>query len=393
MSDKDFDQNQTRIKSEKTEKSKWESVWNHIVRFGLGDASLRAGTVIASIALVLLVVWVMGRFYLTGEIGEQNSALTPDSLPTATAVAQLPEFVIPDPDESTIYVDRIVKMDTLLPEKPRYEILKYTVVEGDTIFGIAEKFNLNPSTILWGNLHTLGDDPHKIFPGIELNILPQDGVLHTWSAGEGLNGVSRYYGVTPEDIINWEGNNLTLEEVGEFAAPNIKPGTELFVPGGKRDFITWSAPRITRDNPAVAKNIGPGACGMVMDGAVGNGTFIWPAPQRFISGYDYSPETNHFGIDIGGYLGDPIYAADNGVVVYAGWNNHGYGEMVVIDHGGGWQTLYAHLSQINVGCGQSVFQGDVIGLMGSTGRSTGPHLHFEMRHDEYGRVDPKLLLQ
>jgi hypothetical protein len=228
---------------------------------------------------------------------------------------------------------------------------------------------------------------------LELNILPQNGVLHVWSAGEGLNGVSRYYGVTPEDVINWPGNNLVAAEVGDFAAPNIEPGTELFVPNGERDFITWSAPRITRSNPAVARNIGPGACGVIMDGAVGIGTFIWPAPQRFISGYDYSPATNHFAIDIGGHLGDSLYASDNGVVVYSGWNDYGYGYMVVIDHGGGWQTLYAHMSSIYFGCGASVFQGDVIGLMGSTGNSSGPHLHFEMRHDDYGRVDPKLFLQ
>jgi len=76
------------------------------------------------------------------------------------------------------------------------------------------------------------------------------------------------------------------------------------------------------------------------------------------------------------------------VVVYAGWNDYGYGEMVVIDHGSGWQTLYAHLSQVNVGCGEEVYQGNVIGLMGSTGRSTGPHLHFEMRSDDHGRVNP-----
>lgn len=381
--------------SQNTEKNNrnFRSIWENIVKIGLGEISLRVGTVIASIALILLVVWVMGRFFLQGNINESKVAEFKEIVPTATISIQLPVFEIPDPEVSTVSLDRITKMDTTLPEKPRYEIRKYTVVEGDTVFGIADKFNLNPSTILWGNLYILGDDPHRLFPGVEINILPKDGVLHRWSAGEGLNGVSRYYDVTPEDIINWPGNNLNPDEIGDYAAPNIEPGTDLFVPGGQRDFITWSAPRITRDNPAVARNIGPGACGVIMDGAVGIGTFIWPAPQRFISGYDYSPSTNHFGIDIGGHLGDALYASDNGVVVYSGWNDYGYGYMVVIDHGGGWQTLYAHMSEIYYGCGASVFQGDVIGLMGSTGNSSGPHLHFEMRHDEYGRVDPKLFLQ
>lgn len=370
-----------------------KSFWDNVVKIGLGEISLRVGTAIASIALILLVVWVMGRFYLNGEIPEIKAASVEEVTPTATIAVELPTFDLPDPEFATVSLERITDLNTTLPEKPRYEIFKYTVVEGDTIFGIAEKFNLNPSTLLWGNLYTLGDDPHRLITGVEINILPQDGVLHRWSAGEGLNGVARYYGVEPEVIINWPGNNLDPDTIGDYAAPNIEPGTDLFVPGGERDFITWSAPRITRDNPAVAKNIGPGACGVIMDGAVGNGTFIWPAPQRFISGYDYSPATNHYGIDIGGYLGDPLYASDNGVVVYSGWNDYGYGYMVVIDHGGGWQTLYAHMSEIYYGCGASVFQGDVIGLMGSTGNSTGPHLHFEMRHDTYGRVDPKLFLQ
>jgi len=76
------------------------------------------------------------------------------------------------------------------------------------------------------------------------------------------------------------------------------------------------------------------------------------------------------------------------VIVYAGWSDYGYGNMVFIDHGNGWQTLYAHLSVLNVSCGQGVGQGATIGAMGSTGNSSGPHLHFEMRSDKYGRVNP-----
>jgi murein DD-endopeptidase MepM/ murein hydrolase activator NlpD len=125
-----------------------------------------------------------------------------------------------------------------------------------------------------------------------------------------------------------------------------------------------------------------------MDGAVGTGAFIWPSNSHYVGGYEYSPSTNHFGIDISGSLGDAVYASDNGVVVYAGWNNWGYGNVVVIDHGAGWQTLYAHLSAFGVGCGQSVYQGSVIGAYGSTGNSSGPHLHFEMLNESYGKVNP-----
>jgi murein DD-endopeptidase MepM/ murein hydrolase activator NlpD len=209
-----------------------------------------------------------------------------------------------------------------------------------------------------------------------------------WSAGEGLNGVASFYGVTPEDILNWPGNNLDLDEIGDYANPRIPSDTMLVIPGGHGTYTDWRTPRISREEPATAKHLGPGACTASYDGISGSLVFAWPTTERFLSGFDYSPETNHFGIDIAGQTGNPIYAADHGVVVYAGWNDYGYGNMIVIDHGSGWQTLYAHLDSVNVSCGEEVIQGETIGTMGSTGKSTGPHLHFEMRSDEYGRVNP-----
>jgi len=372
----------------------WRERWDRIVRLGLGELSIRVGTAIASVGLVLLVVWIMGRFYLQGEISAASPIVNTEVAITATAIVALPPYEVPNPSTSTDALTRYTDLNTLLADKPRYEITKYVVQEGDFIFGIAEKFGLQPQTILWGNLYTLGDDPHNLQPGQELNILPEDGVLHRWATGEGLNGVSEYYGVPPESIVNWPGNNLTPESLGDYSNPNIPNGTDLFVPGGSRGFVTWSAPRISRSNPAVAKQLGPGSCGVIVDGAVGIGTFVWPTTARYISGYDYSPATNHLAIDIGGSSGNAIYASDNGVVVYSGWNNYGYGNMVVIDHGGGWQTLYAHLlSDLLPGCGSSVYQGDMIAYMGSTGNSSGPHLHFEMMSETYGKVDPKLFLQ
>lgn len=169
--------------------------------------------------------------------------------------------------------------------------------------------------------------------------------------------------------------------------PNIKPGTWLIIPGGHREFVSWSAPAISRENPQAASILGPGACSAVAQGIVGTGSFIWPSANHYLSGFDYSPNANHPAIDIAGQLGDAVWAADNGVVVYAGWNNWGYGNVIVINHGNGWQTLYAHLSALNVGCGQSVFQGTPIGAIGSTGNSTGPHLHFEMMY-KGGKVNP-----
>jgi hypothetical protein len=202
----------------------------------------------------------------------------------------------------------------------------------------------------------LGDNPHNLRPGQELNIMPVDGTYHRWSEGDGLNGVSKFFGVTAEEIIDYPGNNLDPNTIGDWAHPNIEAGTWLIIPGGQREFVSWSAPEIPRDNPGVARVLGPGACGAITDGAIGVGVFIWPANAHFLSGFDFSPGANHFGIDIDGETGDPVYAADNGVVVYAGWNNWGYGNVVVINHGNGWQTLYAHLDTFYVSCGQSVYR-------------------------------------
>jgi len=368
--------------------------WGHLRRLGLGDTTLRFSTFLTTILLVLLVVWVMDTFYLNTPQSARDAAnvANAETLPDPTATVPSPMFYAGGADSSGIARDSA--LHTVLPvRQARFEVINYTVEAGDSIFSIAEKFNLKPETILWGNRYTLGDDPHFILPGQTLNILPVDGVYHQWSAGEGLNGVAEFYNVTPEDIIQWPGNELDPNQLGDYANPNIPADKMLVIPGGYGTFPDWRTPRISRDEPATAKHLGPGACTGRFDGISGTLTFVWPSTERYLSGFDYTPETNHFGIDIAGRLGNPIFAADSGVVVYAGWNDYGYGEMIVIDHGFGWQTLYAHLSQINVGCGQEVYQSDTIGLMGSTGKSTGPHLHFEMRSDDYGRVNPWDFLQ
>ncbi|MCJ7734339.1 MAG: M23 family metallopeptidase, partial [Anaerolineales bacterium] len=160
--------------------------------------------------------------------------------------------------------------------------------------------------------------------------------------------------------------------------PSFEIGQMLIIPGGERELVDYGPPAITRDNPAIAATYGPGHCGTIYTGNVGVGVFIWPTTERWVVGYDYNPGTNHPAIDIAGSIENPVWASDNGVVVYAGWSNYGYGNLIVVDHGTGWQTLYAHLNSTSVGCGQSVNQGQRIGGLGSTGNSSGAHLHFEM---------------
>lgn len=368
---------------------RWTDIWEGLLRLGLGEAAMRMGTAFASLTLVVLVLWIMGSFYLNGDVANDStiSALAAPE-PTATATVPPPPYEFSPALELRRGIPRYANLHTTLPERARFDMATYEVQSGDTIFGIAEKFGLKPQTILWGNFDTLADDPHRLQPGQVLNILPLDGLLYEWHAGDGLNGVASFFGVTPDDIINWPSNNLNPETIGDLANPNIEPGKKVFVPGGERDFISWSAPLISRTDPASAKIFGPGFCGQIMDGYIGSGAFVWPTTANWLSGYDYSPSTNHWGIDIAGQIGNAIYASDSGVVVYAGWNDWGYGNVIVIDHGNGWQTLYAHLSQLYVGCGASVSSGQSIAGMGSTGRSSGPHLHFELMNESRVRVNP-----
>ncbi|MGE5465012.1 MAG: peptidoglycan DD-metalloendopeptidase family protein [Syntrophothermus sp.] len=348
------------------------------VGIGLGEFFLRAGTTVLSVGLLVVVVWLLRIFYLQGAEPAKSSAsaLAAVSTVPAPAAGSIQQVSL----DAFNGIPRLAQVHTIIPSRPREDVEKYTVLKGDTIFGIAEKFGLKPETVLWANYYTLLDDPHALQPGQELNILPVNGTYHEWQQGEGLNGIAKYYGVKPEDIIDFPANNLDPSTIGDFTNPNIKPGTWLVIPNGHREFISWSAPLgVTRENPASARVLGPGACDPVSGGAVGYGAFIWPANNHYLSGFDYSPSTNHWGIDIAGNEGEAVYATDAGVVVYAGWNNYGYGNMIMVDHGNNFQSLYAHLSAINVGCGQSVGQGDVIGAIGTTGHSSGPHLHFEIR--------------
>jgi len=370
------------------EKSPLEKLWEGIRQVGLAEGAQRIGTTALLLALVLLVAWGMRELYQqTDVVSLSSEAALAAPLPTPTATSGLPALPDLTGAQNSGGIARLTDLHTVIPTRKRMEVAVYVVESGDTLFGIAEKFGLKPETLLWGNQFVLGDNPHNLRPGQELNILPVDGVYHRWSAGDGLNAVARFFEVTPEDIIDFPGNHLDPSTLGDWSNPNIEAGTWLVIPGGKREFVSWSAPEIPRDNPSVAKVLGPGVCGSVVDGAVGAGAFVWPANNHYLSGFDYSSSTNHLGVDIAGKEGEPVYAADNGVVVYAGWNNWGYGNVVVINHGNGWQTLYAHLSSYNVACGQSLNQANLIGAIGNTGNSSGAHLHFEMMYNG-GKVNP-----
>ena len=209
-------------------------------------------------------------------------------------------------------------------------------------------------------------------------------MLYEWQEGDTFESVALSFKVDPSNIVNWPGNELDLLD------PQVGVGKQIVIPDGQREFRQWLIPTIPRGSAGVSKSVyGDGACEGSYEGAFGSGAFIWPAGNHTLSGNDYW--SGHLGIDIAAGQGAPIYAADSGVVVFSGWATGGYGYAVALDHGNGYQTLYAHLSSTAVRCGQSIGQGNVIGYAGSTGNSTGTHLHFEVRY-QGGFVSPWYVL-
>jgi murein DD-endopeptidase MepM/ murein hydrolase activator NlpD len=367
------------------------SLWEKLVRMGLGETVLKVGTAIVSIMLFILIAWVMSRFYVKSRVSASGSSGGSTGFLSSSPTQVSPgSLTIPLVDNSSDGVTRLASLHTTIPNRGRTEIETYTVQKGDTLFGVAEKYNMKAETIFWSNRYVMGNDPENLIPGMVLNILPIEGAYHRWSAGEGLNGVASFYGVTAEDIINYGGNNLSLDTIGDLSNPNIAPGTMLIIPNGYATFVSL-IPNVNIKNVTAGSAIGTGACGKLLEvSAYSTGSFSWPTNQTEITGYDWSPETNHNGIDIGGKSNDPIFASDSGIVVYAGWSNVGYGNLIIIDHGNGFTTLYAHLLEgsIMVECGQSVSKYYQIAGMGSTGKSSGTHLHFEIRNNGHP-VNPK----
>lgn len=287
--------------------------------------------------------------------------------PSMEALANMPYFTA---QESEPFVVRDPETRTIAPTRPRSNPVQYEVQTGDAVFSIAKKYNIDPETLLWSNYDVLKDDPHSLSPGQVLLIPPTDGILYEWQEGDSLEIVARDFKASLEDILNWSGNRLDLTN------PEIEPGDVVMIPGGQREFQQWVVPTYAVGRSGTNENL-PGGC-EITGGLGGSGFFMWPANNHYLSGNDFW--SGHLAIDIAAGTGAPIYAADSGVVVFAGWDSNGYGNVVMIDHLNGYSTLYAHLNSINVNCGVNAGKGQVIGYAGSTGNSTGPHLHFEVRY-------------
>lgn len=242
-------------------------------------------------------------------------------------------------------------IETMVSEKVRDGIKLYKVEEGDTVVSISKKFGVDTETIRWQNNLT-GD---KIKVGQTLEILPVTGIAHKVAKGDTVYSIAKKYDSSAQAVVDFPFNTFSNDETFELAI-----GQVVIVPDGVKP-AEVTLPRIRQITPDAGS-------------VVASGNFVWPTNGTITQNFVWY----HPGIDIANKVAPNVLAADSGVITYASCLTYGYGCHVQINHGNGYTTLYGHFQQIYVTVGQTVGRGSAIGKMGSTGRSTGTHLHFEV---------------
>lgn len=237
-------------------------------------------------------------------------------------------------------------------------IREYTVRPGDNLWLIADYFGLTPQTLAWANMLPR---PELIGAGQVLTIPPGDGALIVVEPGDSVEAIASRFNVEPAAIRTFAFNNLGGDRV-------LREGQYLLVPGAALPELELAEPSaLDADSVAGEDAFNPAT-----------GWFIWPTAGYISQEF----HAHHNGLDIANKEWTPINAADGGIVIFAGWNDYGLGWTVGVDHGNGYQTWYGHLvAPPFVEVGQVVWQGGYLGGMGSTGKSTGPHLHFVVMKD------------
>jgi murein DD-endopeptidase MepM/ murein hydrolase activator NlpD len=267
---------------------------------------------------------------------------------------------------------------TIIPDRPRSEVFQYQVQSGDTIFAIAERYGLTPESIAWANDRTLVEG---LRPGRMINIMPVDGVYFTVITEQTIQSIADRYRVDPYVIIDSEYNDF----FGATPETVLPSNTKVVIPGGVDAQINWNPP-VDRVPAGSSGSSGarisfatgePGSCGLV-DNPGGGGGWVRPlAGYSWVRGFSGI----HTGVDLSAPVGTPVVAANGGTVIFAGWSSWGYGWSVVLAHGP-YTTVYGHMSDVYARCGAYVSAGQSIGAVGSSGQSTGPHLHFEIRYND-----------
>ncbi len=272
------------------------------------------------------------------------------------------DFSADDAEENADVVffqeNSVVAVNSPLPNADfsgfRKDILEYVVKSGDTPEDIANAFNVNTYTLLWANNLRDGD---IIRPGDKLIILPINGVRVKISSNDTISSLAKKYSGKGDEIITFN----SLPENG-----SLRAGDYIIIPGGEMPVSAKAVPAKPKYSaPKYASSVQPA-----------NNWLIWPTAGR-----SWGRIHSNNGVDVANHCGTPIYAAAAGQVILSddtGWNG-GYGKYIEIRHPNGVVTFYAHASQLLVSAGESVAQGQLIAYMGTTGRSTGCHLHFEVR--------------
>ncbi len=310
------------------------------------------------------------------------------------------------------------------PQPPRPGVIEYIVQNGEKLFCLSEKFGVSMTTILYANFDQVVGEG-TLADGQRLLIPPADGALYTVTENDiasetTLQDLMVWYSISFFDqVTDWQGNPVSdpLEEgdqlfirgadllAGTYQPPilvnqptPIPPVASNPSAGGQNPGGDPPRPQTT-DYPHPTGDPPPGAvfplgtpwisvsehdkgyCPAVA-GSGWTGGLSWPVSGRSIN-ENRGFRLGHSGIDINSPLGSPVFAAQSGVVVWAGWSTWGFGNLVVIAHGGTWHTYYAHLSEVYVSCGQSVSAGTTIAASGQTGAATWPHVHFEVRNQGF----------
>ncbi len=280
-------------------------------------------------------------------VGVVSAPILANSYP-GTSTGNLEDITSPSEIVTSLDDPAAYGIQTMISEKPRDQVISYSVTAGDTLSTVAEKFGVSIDTIKWSN--DLKKDSLSI--GQELKIPPVSGIVHKVKEGETVQSIAKKYKTESQKIVNFPFNDFA--DLDTFA---LNVGQTLIVPDG-----------VQPEAPAIARPLPPTFAG-------GSGQLLWPA-SGIITQY---PVWYHNALDIANASAPGIAVAEAGVVSLVEYLRYGYGSYAIVDHGNGLSTLYAHMSEMYVKVGDRLSRGQILGRMGSTGRSTGTHLHFEVR--------------
>lgn len=277
-------------------------------------------------------------------------------------LAYSPDFLVSGSPFGQASGDNTQTVSTEQPLQNRSTITYYIVGDGDTISSIAKKFGISVNTVLWSNNLTAFS---LIRAGNKLTILPISGVTYVVRSGDTVGKIARNFGIEENKIFQY--NSIK-------SANSLVIGQTIIIPGGKQ--IPAGSTTVARVISSKANNVVAVIEKLVNPRKApdSGSAMLWPTVGHRITQYF---SWRHTGLDIANKVGTPLYAAADGKVEFSGWSN-GYGNNIVINHGGGKKTRYAHASKLFVKVGDSVDRGEQIAAMGSTGWSTGPHIHFEV---------------